>query len=451
MTTTETKRSVGVIGILIGILGYFFLLGLQIIMHPYTTNGLYFQKWSSEILMQTVSLADLQASPFAALWNIHIQPPMFDVIRAILVQLWAASNLFELVRHVDQLIYQLWMVLYGTLGLLIFSWLSKLMETKIAVVLTFAFLLHPATISFATLLDSTFLSTVLITWLFYLLWKIKNGYSTSTISLSLVFLAVFFTRSIFQLPAIFLFAVSLLFFKVSKRDIFLFLLIAGGLSGLYLAKQFVQFDLLTTSSFSGLNLTRSVGQYPVDYWTYDLPALGKERKQQLPTVLTRKYKITGTPNFNAIGYLQLNRSLTEEYTQFVSVASASMLAASYLENFTLYFLPSSQYTENVIVKRLFWRPYYDAVFSAPVFPILLFASGVLWLLRSIRRKDYGAIGLLLPGIYIFFVCIFFEKGENMRFKYFLEPIYFISIAFYSSRLVQRIWCKIAPKEMPSLA
>jgi multisubunit Na+/H+ antiporter MnhF subunit len=77
----------------------------------------------------------------------------------------------------------------------------------------------------------------------------------------------------------------------------------------------------------------------------------------------------------------------------------------------------------VIVDHLPWTNLYNAVFSAPVLPILLLISFIIWAARAVKlRTIRKGIALLLPALYILAACIFSDKGENMRFKFWLEPI-----------------------------
>ncbi len=418
------------LGLKIAILlfGYLFQMVLQSAFRPEAVYGFYFQEWSSEMIMQTVSLQELIDAPLESLLNLHIQPPAFDTLRAILVQLWPDPDPTIALRQVDTLLYQLWAGLYGWLGVLVFTWLSRLTDQRVAFLSALIFLLHPASIFYATLLDTTLLSTVLILWAFYLLWKMKNGEPVSLVGFALVVLALFFTRSIFQLPAILVFAVSLFLMKVPRQKIFVFLLIAGGVSSLYIAKQYYQFGLLSTSSFMGISLTRSVDIADDAYfYTYlERVNLGGAAKTSLPKVLTRKVKVTFSPNLNHLSYLKLNQELLEKYQEHLRTTPPEALARVYLENLAIYFQPSSRYSAHVIVDRLPWRPVYDSLFSAPVFPALLALAGLGWLAGLKEKKDFWAsLGLLLPGLFIFLSSVLLERGENMRFKYFLEPILFI--------------------------
>jgi hypothetical protein len=437
------KKQNLILSIVIVLSGYLFQMYLQSIIRPEAIYGFYFQEWSSEMIMQTVSLEELISAPLESLFNIHIQPPAFDTIRTILVHLWPDPDPSVALRHVDLLIYQLWALLYGVLGMLIFSWLSQLTNIKIALVSAILFLLHPASLFYATLLDTTLLSSVLILWVFYLLWEIKNGNNVSIVLFALVVLALFFTRSIFQLPSILIFALSLFLLRVPKQKIFLFLLIAGGISSLYIAKQYHQFGLFSTSSFMGINLTRSVGISDDAYfYTYlDNVTLEAKAKNTLPKVLTRKVKVTFSPNLNHISYLELNQQLLIKYKEYILKTPISDILKIYLDNLSIYFQPSSRYTPHVIVDKIPWRSFYDQIFSAPILPIMLALAGVVWLAASIKHKDYCAsAGLILPGLYIFLTSIILERGENMRFKFFLEPVLFVflvSMFYVLIRLVRQ--------------
>ncbi len=60
------------------VLGLLFILALEWVMQPQAIGGVYFQRWSSEDMMQTVSVVDLRAEPLASLYYLHVQPPLLD-------------------------------------------------------------------------------------------------------------------------------------------------------------------------------------------------------------------------------------------------------------------------------------------------------------------------------------------------------------------------------------
>lgn len=415
------------------IASFLFQVRLQSYMRQYAIDGFYFQTWSSETLMQTVSIQDLRDAPLETLFNIHIQPPGFDLIRAIIVHTLPKPNeQMPLEQYVDYWLYKLWALFYGILGCIVFLWIYEITKAKsFSIVSTIVFLLHPACLLFATLLDSTFLTSMLILIFYYFLWKTKNKQAVAASYFVIMILALFFTRSIFQLPFVFVSIISLLLVGLPKRNVLLVFLVTSVVTGLYMAKQYYQFGIFSTSSFTGLNLNRSVGIDMMDRYRNYLNSIGNSDKQDfsLPRTLTRKQKLTGRPNYNNIEYLQLNRELEEEFKTYIFSISPLQLLGSYRENIQIYFAPSSKATKHVIVDRLPWRFIYDGVFSAPLIYVLFLLLGTPWLLERIRFRDYlPSAGILLPGIFIFAICVLFEKGENVRFKFFLEPVIFVFLA-----------------------
>jgi hypothetical protein len=254
---------------------------------PSARNGMYYQKWSSEHMMQTVSIQDLRDEPFSSLWNLHIQPPALDGTRALLAWAWHSErgNTHQLLRRVDSSLYVLWIVLYGLAGFLMYLWLSEMAGIWFAFALTILFFLHPASIFYATFLETTFLSATLILGLYYLLWQLKEKKNVSMWLLVFSFVFLFLTRSLFQWPFLVLLALSLIFMKVPRRKIVFFVAVAGMVVGLYTAKQVYQFGLTGTTSFSGFNFLSSVG-VRVDYGKYALHLPAQADSDSSSTVYT---------------------------------------------------------------------------------------------------------------------------------------------------------------------
>jgi hypothetical protein len=61
-----------------------------------------------------------------------------------------------------------------------------------------------------------------------------------------------------------------------------------------------------------------------------------------------------------------------------------------------------------------------------VFWLLLLATGASAARRLKHPEDWRrAAALVLPILYVAAITILLEKGENMRFRYFLEPVLFV--------------------------
>jgi hypothetical protein len=244
-----------------------------------------------------------------------------------------------------------------------------------------------------------------------------------------------------------MFAVSLLLIGVPRRQVVTYSLVVGLVSGLYVAKQYQQFRLFSTSSFAGVNLANSigVGMGSARYAAYlSDPAHPSRVTPSVPDVLAERTKIAGQPNFNHIDYLYLNSQLLARYVKTVRSMPLENLAKEYLENAAIYFKPSSTYSSHhVIVDRLPWTGAFNRVFSAPILLYLIALASVVWLVRTLRGHSKGkGLGMLLPGLYVLIVAIVSDKGENMRFKFFLEPVILVFLVSQFSALARaasRAW------------
>ena len=54
--------------------------------------------------------------------------------------------------------------------------------------------------------------------------------------------------------------------------------------------------------------------------------------------------------------------------------------------------------------------------------------------------------MVMPGLFIFLATVLFEKGENMRFKFFLEPVYYIFLASQFLVLCRYVWRTVMVKK-----
>jgi hypothetical protein len=395
--------------------------------------GLYLQAWPSEQMMQTVSIIDLSENPLETIFNIHIQPPMFDTIRALLALPWKGENIGRLQRIVDFELYILWIGCYALTGVVIYLWGSKIINILGGFIIALLFYIHPASILYATFLETTMLTALLITCFYYLLWKLNKGIG-SIILLSVVTILMIYTKSIFQWPFIVVCVISLLLLNVEKRSIGKYLAIVAFAAGLLFVKQFLQFGITTTSSFTGLNCYHSLG-FPLESF---VPSSEKYVDQDLPSVLTRTKKANGVVNYNHIDYLEVNSDLIEECIDALISQPIGLTLASFVENLNIYLLPSSKYPGHVFIHRIPWKKAYDTIASKAILVLLVAYSMSFWAIRNKTRLRSG-LGFLLPALYIFTVSILFEKLEDMRYKYYLEPVVLIFVCVQIYHSLQLIW------------
>jgi hypothetical protein len=400
---------------------------LQLRYRPTDRDDPFFRTSSSEFMMQTVSIADLREQPIRSLWYLHIQPPMLDSIRAVIAQLVEARDEHQLVERVDSWLYLLWGLNYAVLGALVCLWLCYLTRPTFALVAALIFLLHPAPILYSTLLDSSLLSATGITWFYFELWKM-NGGGGSVWRLSAATLVLFFTRSLFQWPFLFVASLALGMWRGPGRRMVALFTLAGLVMGLYTAKQYWLFGITYTSSFAGYNGCRSIG---ADVgWDFG------PRRMLLPrfpppsaaAVLSREKKVNGEYNFNQLRYLEISFYLMDRYLTALSEQPRQATLSAYQRNGSLYLRPSSEYGVNPILERLPWRGIYDRVFSGWTWVAAIALCGLWWLGRGNRKTRIARVGMFLPGAYIGIASVLFESGENMRFKFFIEPVVFVLLA-----------------------
>ena len=389
---------------------------------------LYFHAWTSEYMMQTVSVGDLRLEPFKSLWYNHIQPPVFDAIRATLAAFYPNANGEALMRRVDAGLYGLWMFVYAATATLVFSWLQSVRGPGAAALGAFTFLLLPGPIFYATFLDSTLLSSTLILWFFWTLWRFGRGEAVSR-QLVLVSVALFFTRSVFQWPFLVALGMSLWLMAVPRARAVRVLVPISVVMVAFLAKQYALFGLTTTSSFGPDSFCKGLSEYCQGTATVDLP---RTTDRFNAFVLRRAEKLNGEYNYNQEAFLKRSFSQMEEYKALLRRLTPGRVFELLKINLDFYLRPTSRHSSHVIVDRLPWRRPFEFLLSGWSFVLLLVLSIAAWLREcrkgvgeARRRALRHGLGLALPAIYVAAVTIVFESGENMRYRFFLEPTLFV--------------------------
>jgi hypothetical protein len=393
-------------------------------------DGFYLQRYTSEYLMQTVSVADLRDEPLRSLWYLHIQPPLLDTVRAVLARVYRTAEGDALMRRVDAGLYAAWGLVASALASLVCLWLCRLRGARFAVPAALLFVLHPASVFYATLLDGTLPSAFGVTWFLYELWRARDG-AGSLPRLGAAILLLFFTRSVFQWPFLVVAAASLALLGMRWRRLAVLVAVVGLVMGAYVAKQRLLFGLTFTSSFAADNFCKGLHEY--------CPGVTETARPPLPDptrarVLSRTAKLNGEYNYNQVAFLRRSFSQMAEYRRLLRTRTWRQNADALRRNVAFWLRPSSRYTEHVLVDRLPWRRAFDSVFSGATLVVLLAAAAAAWLVRAGRGQVRVGLALALPVAYVFAVSVLFEGGENMRFKFFLEPALFVFLAAQAAAL-----------------
>jgi hypothetical protein len=408
--------------------GFVFLILLELLMQPFAIHGMYFQEWTSEDMMQTLPILALRDEPVASFVYLHIQPPLLDFFRMLLAQFFRALPDAQLLGWVDRGLYLLWAILYGLMGALLYHWLAQLTSPKAAIFGAALFLLHPAAILYATLLESTLLFTLGVLWSTYELWKLySQPRSVRIVPLAASVVLLYFTRSIYQWPVLIVYVVSLLLMRVPGRKVITFVVLTGTVILFYTTKQLYLFGIPYTSSFAAHNCFHGLGSF-TDYAGWGVGNIPLEPPISDAMALTLKDKLTGVHNWNNYDDLQYHRALFPLCSQQLLNQPLSQKISAYLGNLVIYIQPSARFTTpHVIADRLPWRDLYNRVFSGLPLILLTILATTMWLIKNGRQRFWRGLGLILPTLYIFIASVTFERGENMRYKFFIEPVLYIFI------------------------
>ena len=401
----------------------------------YAIDGIYFQRWPSETLMQSVSLRELRNAPIESLWYLHVQPPVTNLIRAAIVAFRHESSWVGLMRGVDIDLYHLWALVSGALAALIDAWLRRMqLPRALALCISLGWLLSPANLAFVTLLDGTLLSCLLTTWIVYETWRLGGSEGGSVGQLGTAVLLAYFTRSLFQWPFLLLMIGALTLQGVSRRRVMAFGAVVGLVIGLYSLKQHYLFGTVSTSTLEGTNLTRSLGADCSGF--APIPAASDARLTA--PVLTERRKLEGTLSFNHVERLSVERGLMACYRRTLAERTVASLLAAYATNARLLLRPSSTNSPNAIVDRLPWRGPIDWLFSGWRWVAIVLVAGSVGLWRS-RRQWWQVLAVAAPCAYVLAIGVVGERGENMRFKVFLEPSIWVLLTVQSWFTIRWLW------------
>lgn len=426
------------VGVALGACVFFLLLLLA--FRPYTADGVHYQPWTSDRLMQTVALEDLRAAPLESLEWLHVHPPGLDLTRALLAGLVPGADPAAALRFVDGGLLLLWGLFYALAGAVAFRWGRESVGPRTGAACAAMVLLHPATIFYATTLDTTLPTAALTLVLLYLLARARDGRRRVILALAGAYLLLFFARALYQWPFPFLLAGSLLLLRTPRRAVLTFLAVTVLVSGMHVVKQHHHFGTWFTSTLSGFNLVRSVGVDDTEGYLHlmDPRADAPGPAGDGPAVLTRAFVSAGIPNYNHADYLAENHRLLDVYHAHIRGLPWRDLLRDYRFNLWLYVQPSSRYTRHVIVDRLPWRKAADRLTSYPLVlvPALIAAAAWAESLRRGGRRRAAALGL--PVAAVFLLSVLCEQGENMRYRFFLEPAGLVFLGVWGATALQAV-------------
>ncbi|CAB4619340.1 unannotated protein [freshwater metagenome] len=406
-------------------------------------GGYRFQSWSSDTLMQTMGLNDMVAfGPVKALWLEHIYTPGFDAIRLLLALPETLRTGVPDPVSVDYRIYMLYCIVYGSINALVFVWVRDLTRSTVwAFIGMLIWALYPGNLMVMMLLDGTAISLLAIAFSFYFLYrflKVKNPWYIT--GFAGFFLIGSLTRSFIQIHVLIILVIAMIAFgfmaKWKNRPVQILNLMLAALVFFLPIKQFVMYDTLAVSTFTGYHRAgmlwidpRSVPDIPYSQKALDNAAAFVSREN---TVFALKDNLRLEAAANT-------------YLRTHPVDSAKALWRSLQVTIPEAFRPTSDYVWSSVVEWTPWKTQFNWLFSSWRYLCILFATLAVtiwsrtWKGFWVLLKRYAWFGVFY--LLVAFPVIFsnrFRAGQEdlgaswtdaMRLKIFIEVPVYVLVAY----------------------
>ncbi|MDC3379227.1 hypothetical protein OAX78_02990 [Planctomycetota bacterium] len=413
------------------------LLVMEGVCKKHTRDGLHFQDWSSDDMMQTLPATQLQKAPLSSLWYLHKQPPAVDAVRAAILLFLDEASAPELIRDLDTWVYRVNAVFFAALGCVVFLWLYDSCGRAVAWIGLLIWAIHPAAITNATFLEGTMLSAVVTTLLLRELVRIDQP-SGSVWLLALYTVAAFYTRTVFQWYFPVCMCVSLFVIGVSPKRIGRYAVVVGLCIFPFMVKQQILFGTVATTTFGGEHKLGILWYYPSEE---ELREAGTSLSLEYPSGADECARFASPPDpFNTEAQARTHLIRSTIFSRVLTDSSllrshANGLLRSVRQNATEFWEPTASYYggDNDLVKRLPWTGVYNGVFSDTPYKLLIAAALLglfLWSgpLSKARLRAYLGVGLVLAYVLaILHLCNRYEWTEGRRLKFILEPSMFVLI------------------------
>ncbi len=417
---------------------FLFITGLERTYRACSPDHIHFQYerstgyWTSDLMMQALPIRALRATPLRSLWYLHKQPPVLDAIRALTAQFLKRVPENVLLKRVDSFLYLVWGLFFAGIATVVYVWLKKLTNLWFALIAVFFWMLHPAPIFYAMLLEGTNMSAFFVLWFIYELWRYGKGRG-SVVSVAFAAVILFYTRTMFPWYFFLVLMTALVFLKTPARQLLVFTGIVLILAGPLLVKQSLLFGTTDTTTFSGEHKCGILWYKP------EAREISGARATMVFHYPPEAKLYSGGDPLNSEEQYQTNLVWTALANAKMRSDPAGMLSAvfrSLIYDLQRYWKPSAQYTNNIVVDRLIWAPAYNAVFSGWVFIGLLLLS--VWLgcskgvvgERGILLSGRKTVGMMIVIGYIFLLSNLNNRNgwtEADRLKFILEPWFYVLI------------------------
>lgn len=408
-------------------------------------SGIYFHEWPSDSMMETLPSALLKKSPMESLFYLHIEPPLLDGIRALIVRTWDKKNDLTLGEYLDLKFYWVLGGFFGLLASMIYLWVKIATKSRFfSALVTMGWICYPTPIFFSTFLDSTLIGTVFITWMVFELWLFRLG-TGSIARLLVASVLCFLTRTFFQWYFFPILLASLLLLGVGKKVFWQAAIVLAVVVGGYSYKQYHLFGTLGTTTFAAEHLTGMLWIESANP-SGGLVWLGTETVEHMALIKSytddniRSYPAKASDvegGYNTKKQWNLNYAhsrIAKEYCGKDPYKCLYGVWRSLKTNWSEYWKIES-WGKSILTES--YSPWVKTQYfriSTRYLPLLVFAA--FWFVLLAKRGKntwlelYKILGLILVPGYLFGVCILgnrFDWYEGGRMRFFLEPVLYVFI------------------------
>lgn len=433
-------------------------------------SGVRFQYEALFTYWQYLDVESLRYHALQSIWYMHGQPPLFNLFVAAVLK-WSGGY--------ERIVFPVvWMVCSFCNAVL----LLRIVKTRVSVwwlplAAALWYVLSPATILFENELFYTSITSLL---LLLGTWFLDRFVQRGRMFFLLAFLGwvsmLCLTRTTFHL--LWLAGIAgILAACCYHNPLFKKILVAGMVALLLVGSWYVKnswlYGSFSVSSWAGINFSRIVFHdvavrdstsiaaihpfLPISYYKRYIPAgYSRQFAGWDDRVLLREMKSDSAINMNHAGYIQVSRRYGKASLDYMAQHPAGYLKNA-AASFIIFFTPASSYFQ--VEKNGNRLSVYDAVYSfnlshffiaerdkkialaLSALPKLLVYLLVIFPLagRVITRKKISLVEACIAWtiLYILVTSTLFEYGENMRFRYEIEPLFLILACDRLSKRIHR--------------
>lgn len=437
----------------------FFLLGVRFDADPL---GRYFQFVDPDLL---------ETRLLESLWYLHSQPPLFNAFLGVVLKVAGGHS---------TPVFAVFFLLVGLgLALALYTLVAALgLRPWIAAAVAIAFTITPPAIVYENFLFYDYpVTALMVASALALHWFVRRPSLLTGTAFFAAAAALVLTRSVFQLPWVALVIVVALLACSRRRLVLATAAVPIALVLTVYAKNLVEFDTFSTSSWYGMSLASTTMEhvpraeleemvrrgdlsplvlvYPFSTLEAFPASYTFPRPRGIPVLDRTRYGPTMRNNYNHTAYLAISKQYFRDW-RFVTRHHPGAYAAGVANGTRLFFDPATSLrafrrTDNLDALGAWHDEYTRVLFSSWRFGIRFRLIAVLWVLTMLyatvrlawwlrdRRLPVATRATLayvwLSVVYVVAAWVTTDVGETFRARATLEPLVLFVLLPYSIREV----------------